>query len=770
MKPIPSLTRIGVLFLALTFAVGHSPAYALRVPETGEATGLEELTKALRRPDKALERLAQLATAPPAISPAAGLEEVSRITEETDFSTLKVGGFLVSTDGTEYEIQAVNRDPDRVLTKLPGSRQVERFFKEEIIRWYYSYRPPPAAGLEEVSNLFIYADDRSAAIFSAHMTDDWVMSRRSKGRLDQRVIADWDYRSGLSFFSPARYDAAVLVITKDESPALSFIQAVNPPGAATPFPIVVYARVNTHSVVAALKDLKDKGQILGYAERLDQIIKVLNLLDEAVKPSARPVPGSPAAGLEEKEKIKLAPALRVPRPPEKDTWLSVTEGRKLLAFLLAQQAKPTGAAVGTIYYTGTHQTAKAAGLALAVPSTPIEVQIESDAVQARLHPEAKWTFLRDGEENFYRVRENSSDIIFYDVESAHPADRRDFMATKDFAVQGRAESLLSAGLEERSLDGLYTAQVAGETGTAIQVFQRGSLIHTFRTPREIMGRGIRFDPEGRPKLAVLIESDSQVLDPLDDNVLFIWDVGSGDLLEKLPWDQNNPKFKAQYNRFFGAGLEEGIDPEAALLSEDEELAKARQGASEKPVSVPSISADRIEPIEHIPGVPLRLPSRANRTGLEERAAVVQEAPAPTAGRSRLTSVAVENHVLILGPGAIGVLTAASHLVPTDASAIPIVVVAENARQADQVKAWALDLPLLSVEVIDASLPTYGGDVEKALQMTIRYYAGEKGMSPIVARTLADLPEVARLLGVPEPEAFVREAELQAQQDLARHNL
>ncbi len=157
------------------------------------------------------------------------------------------------------------------------------------------------------------------------------------------------------------------------------------------------------------------------------------------------------------------------------------------------------------------------------------------------------------------------------------------------------------------------------------------------------------------------------------------------------------------------------------------------------------------------------------TGMEE-GATVQERPAQATATNRLASVAVENKVLILGPQAIGVLAAAAHLVPTDASSIPVAVVVENARQADYVKAWALDLPLVSLEVVDASLPAYGGDVERALEMTRRYYASEKGMAPIIARTLDDLPEIARLLGVPEPEAFARQAMLEAQRDLERHNL
>lgn len=77
---------------------------------------------------------------------------------------------------------------------------------------------------------------------------------------------------------------------------------------------------------------------------------------------------------------------------------------------------------------------------------------------------------------------------------------------------------------------------------------------------------------------------------------------------------------------------------------------------------------------------------------------------------------------------------------------------------------------MSVKTVDASFPPYGGDVEKALETTRRYYASEKGMSAIVARTLDDLPEIARLLGMPEPEAFARQAGLEALQDLERHNL
>lgn len=75
------------------------------------------------------------------------------------------------------------------------------------------------------------------------------------------------------------------------------------------------------------------------------------------------------------------------------------------------------------------------------------------------------------------------------------------------------------------------------------------------------------------------------------------------------------------------------------------------------------------------------------TGLEEATAVVREAGGnATAERNRLVSVAMENRVLILGPQAIGALTAFSRLVPTDGSSIPVVVVVENRRQAKRVKA------------------------------------------------------------------------------------
>lgn len=146
-------------------------------------------------------------------------------------------------------------------------------------------------------------------------------------------------------------------------------------------------------------------------------------------------------------------------------------------------------------------------------------------------------------------------------------------------------------------------------------------------------------------------------------------------------------------------------------------------------------------------------------GLEETATV----------KNRLVPVALDNRVLILGPKALGILKAASYFQPTDVSAMPIVVVAENARQADNIRAWARDL-FLSVEVVNAALPPYDGDVKKALEMTRGYYLSEKGMSPIVAETLDDLPEIARLLGVPEPEAFARQAELEALQDLESRNL
>lgn len=82
----------------------------------------------------------------------------------------------------------------------------------------------------------------------------------------------------------------------------------------------------------------------------------------------------------------------------------------------------------------------------------------------------------------------------------------------------------------------------------------------------------------------------------------------------------------------------------------------------------------------------------------------------------------------------------------------------------------MELPLLSVQVVNASLSPYDGDVKKALEMTRNYYASEQGIMPIVVETLDDLPEIARLLGVPEPEAFAEQAKLEALRDLERHNL
>ncbi|MBI3318231.1 MAG: hypothetical protein HYZ90_03665 [Candidatus Omnitrophica bacterium] len=155
-------------------------------------------------------------------------------------------------------------------------------------------------------------------------------------------------------------------------------------------------------------------------------------------------------------------------------------------------------------------------------------------------------------------------------------------------------------------------------------------------------------------------------------------------------------------------------------------------------------------------------------GMEEAMALT-ETPEPVAAADRFVPVAVENKVLILGPRALGALKAASYLKPTDAPVLPIVLVVENADQKDKVKAWARDLLLPIEEVVDASL-LYGGDAEKALKAVSRYYASERGMSPIVARTLKDLPEIARLLGVPEPEAFARQAEFEALRDLASYNL
>ncbi len=159
------------------------------------------------------------------------------------------------------------------------------------------------------------------------------------------------------------------------------------------------------------------------------------------------------------------------------------------------------------------------------------------------------------------------------------------------------------------------------------------------------------------------------------------------------------------------------------------------------------------------GTTLVWKKKASTGGLEETTTV----------KSRIIPVALENRVLILGPKALGILKAASYFQPTDVSAMPIVVVAENARQADNVRTWARDL-FLSVEVVNASLPPYDGDVKKALEMTRGYYQNEKGMTPMVAETLDDLPEIARLLGVPESEVFARQVELEALQDLESRNL
>ncbi|MBI3333457.1 MAG: hypothetical protein HYZ93_05150, partial [Candidatus Omnitrophica bacterium] len=123
--------------------------YATGLP-SGHNAAFLKLRDEARRIALFLSR--ESASRSPAPAVAAGAEERQLITQETDFSTLKVGGVIIHPDGTEWEIQAVSVQggPDRVLLKI--GKVVERFYKYELVG-RYSYRPPASqAGLEELGN------------------------------------------------------------------------------------------------------------------------------------------------------------------------------------------------------------------------------------------------------------------------------------------------------------------------------------------------------------------------------------------------------------------------------------------------------------------------------------------------------------------------------------------------------------------------------------------------------------------------------------------
>ncbi|MBI3322640.1 MAG: HEAT repeat domain-containing protein [Candidatus Omnitrophica bacterium] len=158
----------------------------------------------------------------------------------------------------------------------------------------------------------------------------------------------------------------------------------------------------------------------------------------------------------------------------------------------------------------------------------------------------------------------------------------------------------------------------------------------------------------------------------------------------------------------------------------------------------------------------------NRGGLEEET-VEQEVE-----RIGVVEVAVENKMLILGPEAAGILQLASHVRPSDTPALPIVVVVENADQRVAVERWAQDL-MVNVEIIDVStgiyaLAPYNGNVDIVLRDLARYYASEKGMVPMVARTLSDLLEVTTFLGIPQAQFFAYQVQMEIREDLERYNL
>ncbi len=135
-------------------------------------------------------------------------------------------------------------------------------------------------------------------------------------------------------------------------------------------------------------------------------------------------------------------------------------------------------------------------------------------------------------------------------------------------------------------------------------------------------------------------------------------------------------------------------------------------------------------------------------GLEEKA---------EGGLLEIPSVVEAKKVLILAPEALRMLGALAWLQPADGQPIPLVALAENADQAGEIRRWASDLGL-NAEVIDVSAAPYEGNVPQALQMISRYYASENGLIPLVVRDLEALLEVAKFLGVAEPESFARMAE------------
>ena len=112
--------------------------------------------------------------------------------------------------------------------------------------------------------------------------------------------------------------------------------------------------------------------------------------------------------------------------------------------------------------------------------------------------------------------------------------------------------------------------------------------------------------------------------------------------------------------------------------------------------------------------------------------------------------------------------------PAGGQDLTIAAVVRDAEQKAKVERWAKD-EMLTVKVVDLSsgiyaLPPYNGNEEAVLLSLARYYAGEKGMSPIVARTLNDLLEVTLFLGIPNAQLLAVQAGLEAWQDLERYNL
>ncbi len=111
-------------------------------------------------------------------------------------------------------------------------------------------------------------------------------------------------------------------------------------------------------------------------------------------------------------------------------------------------------------------------------------------------------------------------------------------------------------------------------------------------------------------------------------------------------------------------------------------------------------------------------------------------------------------VVILAGEALRMLGALARLAPADGQPIPLVALASDAEQAQEVRTWAQDL-MLEVDVIDISSGAYGATLAEAAQNVSRFYASEKGMTLEVALTLEDLLKVAKFLLVPQAELFTR---------------